>query len=77
MVRIPGFHPGGPGSIPGMGRFLLDKRGNGIYETGILVSMPVFDAGNLGSIPRRGGSSSSLYSVTSLGDDFNRCRLFH
>ena len=21
MVRIPGFHPGGPGSIPGMGTF--------------------------------------------------------
>ena len=23
MVRIPGFHPGGPGSIPGMGTFSL------------------------------------------------------
>ena len=23
-VRIPGFHPGGPGSIPGLGVFLLD-----------------------------------------------------
>ena len=23
MVRIPGFHPGGPGSIPGCGTFLL------------------------------------------------------
>ena len=22
MVRIPGFHPGGPGSIPGVGIFL-------------------------------------------------------
>ena len=22
-VRIPGFHPGGPGSIPGLGEFLL------------------------------------------------------
>ena len=22
VVRIPGFHPGGPGSIPGMGIFL-------------------------------------------------------
>ena len=22
MVRIPGFHPGGPGSIPGCGTFL-------------------------------------------------------
>ena len=22
-VRIPGFHPGGPGSIPGLGAFLL------------------------------------------------------
>ncbi|GIY52197.1 hypothetical protein CEXT_184811 [Caerostris extrusa] len=21
VVRIPGFHPGGPGSIPGMGRW--------------------------------------------------------
>ena len=21
-VRIPGFHPGGPGSIPGLGEFL-------------------------------------------------------
>ena len=21
VVRIPGFHPGGPGSIPGMGMF--------------------------------------------------------
>ena len=24
VARIPGFHPGGPGSIPGMGRFLYD-----------------------------------------------------
>ena len=24
-VRIPGFHPGGPGSIPGMGRSHFDK----------------------------------------------------
>ena len=23
MARISGFHPGGPGSIPGMGTFLL------------------------------------------------------
>ena len=23
MVRIPGFHPGGPGSIPGMGTFFF------------------------------------------------------
>ena len=23
VVRIPGFHPGGPGSIPGMGTFFL------------------------------------------------------
>ena len=23
VVRIPGFHPGGPGSIPGMGNFLV------------------------------------------------------
>ena len=23
-VRIPGFHPGGPGSIPGLGVFLAD-----------------------------------------------------
>ena len=22
-VRIPGFHPGGPGSIPGLGAFFL------------------------------------------------------
>ena len=22
-VRIPGFHPGGPGSIPGLGEFLF------------------------------------------------------
>ena len=22
-VRIPGFHPGGPGSIPGLGELLL------------------------------------------------------
>ena len=22
VVRIPGFHPGGPGSIPGVGTFL-------------------------------------------------------
>ena len=25
MVRIPGFHPGGPGSIPGCGTFLYNK----------------------------------------------------
>ena len=24
VVRIPGFHPGGPGSIPGVGIFLVD-----------------------------------------------------
>ena len=24
MVRIPGFHPGGPGSIPGVGSYRLD-----------------------------------------------------
>ncbi len=24
-VRIPGFHPGGPGSTPGMGRNVLGK----------------------------------------------------
>ena len=24
VVRIPGFHPGGPGSIPGVGTFLLN-----------------------------------------------------
>ena len=23
VVRIPGFHPGGPGSIPGMGSFFI------------------------------------------------------
>ena len=23
VARIPGFHPGGPGSIPGMGSFYL------------------------------------------------------
>ena len=23
MVRIPGFHPGGPGSIPGCGIFVI------------------------------------------------------
>ena len=23
VVRIPGFHPGGPGSIPGLGDFFL------------------------------------------------------
>ena len=23
VVRIPGFHPGGPGSIPGMGTFFI------------------------------------------------------
>ena len=23
VVRIPGFHPGGPGSIPGMGSYLF------------------------------------------------------
>ena len=23
VARIPGFHPGGPGSIPGMGSFLI------------------------------------------------------
>ena len=23
MARIPGFHPGGPGSIPGVGEFLF------------------------------------------------------
>ena len=23
VVRIPGFHPGGPGSIPGMGSFIF------------------------------------------------------
>ena len=23
MVRIPGFHPGGPGSIPGMGKLIF------------------------------------------------------
>ena len=23
VVRIPGFHPGGPGSIPGMGNFFV------------------------------------------------------
>ena len=23
VVRIPGFHPGGPGSIPGVGIFLI------------------------------------------------------
>ena len=27
MVRIPGFHPGGPGSIPGVGIFLEQPRG--------------------------------------------------
>ena len=28
MARIPGFHPGGPGSIPGVGEniFLLVKK---------------------------------------------------
>ena len=25
VVRIPGFHPGGPGSIPGVGRNILSK----------------------------------------------------
>ena len=24
VVRIPGFHPGGPGSIPGVGTFYLN-----------------------------------------------------
>ena len=27
-VRIPGFHPGGPGSIPGLGEFFSTKNGN-------------------------------------------------
>ena len=26
-VRIPGFHPGGPGSIPGLGAFLVPLWG--------------------------------------------------
>ena len=24
MARIPGFHPGGPGSIPGVGEYFLE-----------------------------------------------------
>ena len=27
MVRIPGFHPGGPGSIPGCGTFCPNSIG--------------------------------------------------
>ena len=26
MVRIPGFHPGGPGSIPGCGTFYINQN---------------------------------------------------
>ena len=26
VVRIPGFHPGGPGSIPGVGTFYLNRK---------------------------------------------------
>ena len=29
MVRIPGFHPGGPGSIPGVGIFFQAKEAPG------------------------------------------------
>ena len=37
VVRIPGFHPGGPGSIPGMGNFFVKRR--------ILDTKDVFDLG--------------------------------
>ena len=32
MARIPGFHPGGPGSIPGVGEQLLFFFGKKIFK---------------------------------------------
>ena len=36
-VRIPGFHPGGPGSIPGLGEFLyprvINEEGENKFST--------------------------------------------
>ena len=32
VVRIPGFHPGGPGSIPGVGNFFVDTFDLEIYQ---------------------------------------------
>ena len=31
VVRIPGFHPGGPGSIPGVGRYSSFAVYTGVY----------------------------------------------
>ena len=48
MFRIPGFHPGGPGSIPGVGTYTF------IY-TGHCLAVRVFanGPGDLGSIQGR------------------------
>lgn len=44
MVRIPGFHPGGPGSIPGCGTFLIILTNNKEYS----ISIRFFTVGAIG-----------------------------
>ena len=34
-VRIPGFHPGGPGSIPGLGGLFLESKYNWLLNTNV------------------------------------------
>ena len=66
VVRIPAFHAGGPGSIPGVGTELLvlftltpeiiisQHVAPPVILDSIVVSIPACHAGDRGSIPRRG-----------------------
>ena len=75
VVRIPAFHAGGPGSIPGVGTELLvlftltpeiiisQHVAPPVILDSIVVSIPACHAGDRGSIPRRGENFFSFRSA--------------
>ncbi|RLU22861.1 hypothetical protein DMN91_005139 [Ooceraea biroi] len=67
VARIPGFHPGGSGSIPGTGIFLhrtkLCKRKTTELRYGLVARIPGSHPGGSGSIPGTGNLFLQFYSA--------------
>ena len=73
MVRIPGFHPGGPGSIPGMGTLFFRTLFNFIFvplgNSALILIKPVCAYSTADDIKRK------LLGYQPVGDAVLACEV--